>query len=159
MGLHPAVVLGLDPGRDKMGFAVAGMGGELFFSGIVPVAERERFWAVLERGVLRAGDFVPWLREGGSGEKRVLLSVVAVGDGTCGPFLIEEVRGRLPGLRVFSVDERGTTLEARGLYWRLHRPPWWQRLLPSGLRTPPRGLDDLAAWAIAMRAIDRMPSA
>jgi hypothetical protein len=60
----------------------------------------------------------------------------AVGDF---PFELERVR------------EKGTTLEARNLYWNLHPPKGWLRLVPQSLIVPPRDVDDLAAWAIALR--------
>lgn len=145
------LILGLDPGRDKWGFAAMTMGGELLFSGILPAAERESFLAVLERGVCGPEDFFPWLRER-RGEGGVL-ALVALGDGTGSGPLMEALLGRVPCL-VRRVDERGTTLEARQLYWRLHRPRWWQMPLPRAMRLPPRPLDDLAAWAIAMRGAE-----
>jgi hypothetical protein len=56
-------------------------------------------------------------------------------------------------VRTVLVGEEGTTLAARKLYWRLHRPGWWRRLLPSSLWVPPRPLDDLAAWVIVLRVL------
>ncbi|MDR3231544.1 MAG: hypothetical protein LBT65_08885 [Synergistaceae bacterium] len=58
------------------------------------------------------------------------------------------------GLKMFLVDERGTTLAARDLYWKLHRPGLWRRCLPRSLWAPPGILDDMAAWAIALRGIE-----
>jgi hypothetical protein len=49
------------------------------------------------------------------------------------------------------VREKGTTLEARNLYWNLHPPAGWLRFVPRSLIVPPRDIDDLAAWAIALR--------
>ncbi|MBR0203998.1 MAG: hypothetical protein IJQ56_06520, partial [Synergistaceae bacterium] len=51
------------------------------------------------------------------------------------------------------VNEKNTTLEARELYWRLHEPSFLMRLIPKNLRVPDRILDDLAAWAIGLRAL------
>ena len=153
MGIHAEVILGLDPGRDKAGFAFVGRDGGLFLSGIFPPKESTAFWAAV-RTELAAG-FIPWQKErsGGLFPIRFRVFRVAVGNGTCGDTLTNEAQRQVP-CDVVSVDERGTTLEARDLYWRLHRPAWWQRLLPRGLRVPPRPLDDLAAWAIALRGFD-----
>ena len=49
------------------------------------------------------------------------------------------------------LDEQGTSLEARSLYFRDHPPRGLKRLIPQGLWWPPRPLDDYAAYAIALR--------
>ena len=155
MGIHDAIVLGLDPGRDKIGFAAARRDKSLLFSGILPSRE-DTVW---ERALGYEEDvkeiFSPWLREcPASNTEGLKLSLIVVGNGTCSAPLLQRVR-RCARCEVFCVDEHGTTLEARRLYWLLHRPSWWQRLLPQGMRVPPRPLDDLAAWAIANRGIER----
>ncbi|MCR4817749.1 MAG: endonuclease [Fretibacterium sp.] len=155
MGIHDTVVLGLDPGRDKIGFAAVRRDKSLLFSGILPSQES----AVWERA-LGCKENVkeilsPWLREcPASDTERLKLSLIVVGNGTCSDSLLDNVRC-CARCEVLCVDEHGTTLEARRLYWRLHRPTWWQRLLPQDMRVPPRPLDDLAAWAIANRGIER----
>ena len=59
------------------------------------------------------------------------------------------------GLPVYLVDERETTLRARGLYYAENPPRGLQRLLPLGLRFPPRPIDDYAAEIIARRWVAR----
>ena len=158
MGIHDALVLGLDPGRDKIGFAAVRGDKSLLFSGILPPQE-VAVWAGALGPEGRLEEFLsPWLKEGRTsviGGQRP--SLVVVGNGTHSAPLMETVR-RCARCEVICVDERGTTLEARGLYWCLHRPSWWQRFLPQSVRVPPRPLDDLAAWAIAGRGIDICPS-
>jgi RNase H-fold protein (predicted Holliday junction resolvase) len=56
---------------------------------------------------------------------------------------------------VLLVDEWGTTLAARQRYWQLWPPRGWRRLLPMGLRLPPRDLDDLAAQILLERWLQR----
>ena len=153
MGIHNALILGLDPGRDKVGFAASDLSGELWFSGILPAREFEG-WLVRLRSseCCHAGLFVPQVLEDGNSGEGVPVAV-ALGNGTCCGELAAALRKADLRCRILCVDERGTTLEARQLYWRLHRPGWWQRLLPSSMRVPPRPLDDLAAWAIALRGL------
>ncbi|MDR1873573.1 MAG: endonuclease [Synergistaceae bacterium] len=151
------MILGLDPGRDKMGWALVPGGGELFFSGIVPVGDLCSFLTVFaspsskwEEGVRR------WICERLTGlPDGKTIEYVALGNGTGSRQTAERLAWL--GLRTVLVDERNTTLAARDLYWRLHRPVLWQRCLPRFLRLPPRVLDDMAAWAIALRGIEKFP--
>ena len=41
------MTVGLDPGRDKVGWAFVGKGRELLMSGIFPAEERALFWLAL----------------------------------------------------------------------------------------------------------------
>ena len=75
--------------------------------------------------------------------------IVLVGDGTGSGAVVEQLRAR--GLEPTLVDERGTTLAARELYFRDHPPRGLSRLLPPGMRAPHRPIDDYAAYAIALR--------
>lgn len=118
-----AVVLGVDPGR-RVGLAWVDAAGRLLRSEVVDEAAL--------RDLVACPDLV-----------------VAVGDGTGS----RAVRAALTeaGARVVTVDERASSEEGRELYWRDHPPRGWQRLLPAGMRTPPRPIDDYAAYAIALR--------
>ncbi|CAN5723443.1 hypothetical protein BH23DEI1_BH23DEI1_01650 [soil metagenome] len=80
---------------------------------------------------------------------------VVVGDGTGSAAISDGLRDR--GVVHELVDEYGTSEEARELYWRDHPPRGWWRLVPLGLRPPPRSLDDYAAYAIALRARSTRP--
>ena len=78
--------------------------------------------------------------------------IVLLGDGT-GRDALHATLQRA-GHEVTLVDERGTSLAGRAL-WREHEPArGWQRLLPSGLRSPDQPIDDYAAWAIALRFLE-----
>ncbi len=76
-------------------------------------------------------------------------TAVITGDGTGSAELLALLRKR--GLDPVVVDERGTTLAARDLYWRVNPPGWPLRLLPVSLRPQPRDIDGYAAWALALR--------
>lgn len=76
-------------------------------------------------------------------------ATVLVGSGTARRELLEELRG--VGLKPELVDERSTTLEARALYFRDNPPKGVSKLIPKGMRYPPRDIDDYAAYAIALR--------
>jgi hypothetical protein len=80
-------------------------------------------------------------------------STFVVGDGTGHEKVLQVLRER--GLMYHLVDELGTTLEAKPLYFRDHPPKGLLRLLPKGLWAAPRNLDDYAAYAIALRYLKR----
>lgn len=149
MGIHARqeeLVLALDPGRDKTGFAFTDLDGGLILSGIFPTNQQERFLSA----VLGRENLSEWTIEGSADSLRGRIKFIAIGNGTHSKEFAEKARAALP-FEVLIVDEHNTTLEARKLYWELHRPSVFMRLLPGGLRVPDRVLDDLAAWAIAIR--------
>lgn len=142
------LVLGLDPGRDKTGFAFVNLGGDLLISGIFPTAEGGNFFA----------DFTPYIIECRidfrSDDIMSRIEFIVIGDGTTSNDFTELLRG-FTGIEILTVDERNTTLEARSLYWKIHRPGAFMRLIPEGMRVPGRVLDDLAAWAVALRGMKK----
>ncbi len=56
---------------------------------------------------------------------------------------------------ILFVNEKGSTLEARKLYWEENTPKGLWRLIPSGLRLPPEPYDDYAAVVIGRRYLDK----
>lgn len=134
---------GIDPGRYKIGFALAD-GGELLFSAIIPKAEEQtlrealvsREWQALARWRIEGS------AENAEGKE---LENIYVGDGTSSSDILT-LLGGVFGVRC--VDEKGSTLEGRRRYWLLHPPKGLWRLVPVSLRVPPRDIDDLAAWSL-----------
>ena len=131
------MILGLDPGTRKCGYALlpAG-GGKPGALGITPLAELEP--------VLRA------LIAGRPGER------VALGRGTNAAVVgavLESV-----GLPYTLVDEHETTLRARARYFADHPPRGWKRLVPRGMLLPERPVDDYAALLIAERYLEATAS-
>lgn len=53
------------------------------------------------------------------------------------------------------VDERNSTLEARDRYWQLYPARGVTRLLPQGLRQPPRPIDDIVAILLIERYLSQ----
>ena len=136
---------GIDPGRFKIGVAFAD-GSRLLFSAIVPKADEDTLCGALRSGVWGALD--AWRREGSVSDiEGRALDGIYIGDGTSSG----ELRGKLADLNPEIVNEYGTTLVGRALYWKLHPPAGLWRLVPVSLRTPPRDIDDLAAFCIITR--------
>ncbi len=118
----PLMIVALDPGRN-IGVAFVTVAGELGFHKVLTLGELERL--ELPEGVK-----------------------VLVGDGTGSQVLQQLLQKRRVGYEV--VDEWGSSLAARSLYFRDYPPKGWQRLLPKGMRTPGGLIDDYAAYALAL---------
>lgn len=82
-------------------------------------------------------------------------ATVLVGDGTGSAALVAALRAA--GHEPLVVPEEGTTLVAKELYYRDNPPGLLERLLPPGMRSPPRPIDDYAAYAIALRYLEDVP--
>ncbi|MCP9837556.1 resolvase [Cyanobium sp. N.Huapi 1H5] len=124
---------GLDPGRSKCGLVLTDPACREIREALV--LPPEAAWERLEQ----------WHRH-------QALAAVVIGDGTgSGPWQ----RRLEPLLAVELVDERGTTLAARRRYWELFPPRGWRRLLPLGLRQPPRDYDDVVAQLLLERRLGR----
>src|SRR5690625_3520386 len=122
-GMDRAAVIAFDPGLTP-GLAWLAADGQLLGSRVLGAEELER---------LRLPAGVP----------------VAVGNGTGSRALLKRL-GRL-GISADTVDETGSSLEARRLYWQVHRAPGLLRFVPLKLRPVPPGLDAYAAWVIGRR--------
>lgn len=128
-------ILGIDPGRSKTGLAVVDQTGAILSRAIIETARLESAVKPL---------LLDWNIER-----------VALGDSTSS----KEARARLEavlrgtGLLVELVDEKNSTIEARGLYFQTFPPRGWRRLLLS-FQTPPVPVDDFAAVIVARRLIN-----
>lgn len=140
--------LGIDPGRDKVGWALTDAEGELLLSGIFRAEDAALFFSAFESGVLER--LAPFILEKTPGEITDFASAeLLMGDGTGKEYLLSLAQSASLGVKL--VSERETTLLARRLYWKLHPPRGVWRLVSTSFRIPPRDIDDLAAWAIVLR--------
>jgi hypothetical protein len=131
---------GLDPGRSKCGLVRTDAACREVLEAHVLAPE-----ACFER-------LLQWRRQG-------LIRAVVMGDGTGSKGWSARLKDLLP---LHRIDERNTTLEARQRYWRLEPARGWRRLLPEGLRQPPRDWDDIVAQVLLERwlghALKRPPA-
>ena len=118
-----AKIIAFDPGRN-VGVAYVDFEGTLLHGEIVDL------------GAVKRLEYPPHAR-------------IIIGDGT-GSRAIQDVFIKL-GLEFRVVDEKGTTLAAKDLYFKDHPPTGWMRFLPPGLWSPPRNIDEYAAYAIGLR--------
>jgi len=128
--MTPGALLAIDPGTEKCGVAVLTAG------------------EVMERRVVSPDDLLrvigPWVI-------RHRIRTVVIGNRTGASRIRELVAAAFPHLSVHDVEEAGTTLEARRLYFADHPPRGWRRLLPLSLQLPPNAYDDYSAVALGRR--------
>jgi RNase H-fold protein (predicted Holliday junction resolvase) len=127
------MVLGIDPGSAKAGYALVDDAGNVVRAGIEPVA------TLPEK-----------LREIASGQP---IACLAIGRGTRSREMAERLEAL--GLPAVFVDEYETSRRARELYFAEHPPRGWRRLIPLGMQLPARPIDDYAAILIARNFLAR----
>jgi RNase H-fold protein (predicted Holliday junction resolvase) len=134
MGNDPAktVILGFDPGRLKCGVAVMNSSRQLLIHEVVPAEEAI---AVIESFFHQFG-----------------INLLVIGDRTTSKKWQEHIAESLSiPLPIVQVDERYSTLEARDRYWQMYPPRGLTRLIPQGMRQPPRAIDDIVAILLIER--------
>ncbi len=127
-------VLGLDPGTDKCGVALlAGDRSVLYQSVVSPEALPGTITALQER---------------------FDIARVAIGDRTGSAEIARQLTEAGVELPIERTSEAMTSLLARRRYWQDNPPRGLARLIPLGLRVPPRPVDDYAAVIIAERLLE-----
>jgi RNase H-fold protein (predicted Holliday junction resolvase) len=131
------VILGFDPGRQKCGLAVMGLDRSLYYHEVVPATEAI---ATIQ-----------------SLQQQYPISFLVMGDQTSAKEWKLQINDSLPDPpRIVPVDERYSTLEARDRYWQMYPPTGLARLLPRGVRTVPRPIDDIVAILLIERYLGRL---
>ncbi|MGJ5673435.1 MAG: Holliday junction resolvase RuvX [Nostochopsis sp.] len=131
------VILGFDPGKDKCGLAVMGLDRKLHYHQVVSSGE-----AIASIETLR---------------QRFPISLMVMGDQTTAKRWKQQLQQELSEqLNIILVDERYTSLEARDRYWQMFPPKGITKLLPQGMRTPPRPIDDIVAILLIERYLSRL---
>ncbi len=134
--MQPAI-LGFDPGRDKCGLAVMGLDRQLQYHQVVPANQ-----AIATITTLR---------------QQFPISLLVMGDQTTAKGWKQQINQELSeAVNIVLVDERYTSLEARDRYWQMYPPKGLYRLLPKGLRQPPRPVDDIVAILLIERYLNRL---
>lgn len=135
--LPPKTVLAIDPGFKKNGLALV----QRTADGLTRLV-----WScILTREELADG-----VREAGA---LSTFEMIVVGNGTRSKETVDLLRSEFPSSSILLVDETNTSQAAREKYWEHHMRPWWRRLLPSSLQTPPVEIDDFAALVLAERVL------
>ncbi|MGK7904248.1 MAG: pre-16S rRNA-processing nuclease YqgF [Hormoscilla sp.] len=129
------IILGFDPGRDKCGIAVmASDSQQVYYHQVVPAAEAI---ATLHRLL-----------------HQYSVSLLVMGDRTTAKDWQQQINSSLPQPPpIVTVDEHYSSLEARDRYWQMYPPKGLTRLIPQGMRQPPRPVDDIVAIILIERYI------
>ncbi len=131
------VILGFDPGKDKCGLAVMGLDRQLYYHQVVTAQK-----AIATIETLR---------------QQFPVSLLVMGNQTTSKQWKQQLRETLvEQLSIILVDERYSTLEARDRYWQMYPPKGLTKLLPQGMRQPPRPIDDIVALLLIERYLNRL---
>ncbi len=131
----PTHVLGVDPGRLKTGVAILNRDGDILWRAILaPDSLETRLPELLHQ----------WQ-----------ITVVALGNSTASDAARAQIERAIADadIELRIVDESGSTLEARPLYWADHPRTGWRALVPLSLQEPPEPIDDYAAAIVARRSL------
>lgn len=136
------LLLGFDPGRDKCGLAL--VQSNIGDSGLLGSE-------VLRHDVVMAEEAIAHIQ---ALLQRFCIATLIIGNQTTSKQWQQRLRSELiaePFPEIVPVDERNTTLLARDRYWQMFPPQGLRRLLPQGLRQPPRPIDDIVAILLVER--------
>ncbi|MDY6897694.1 MAG: pre-16S rRNA-processing nuclease YqgF [Cyanobacteriota bacterium] len=132
-----SVILGFDPGKDKCGVAVMGLDRQLRYHEVVSSSS-----------VIEAMDDL---------YQKYPISLLVMGNQTTSKRWKQQIQEKLSStVNIILVDERYTSLEARDRYWLMYPPKGLNKLLPKGMRTPPRPIDDIVAILLIERYLNRL---
>ncbi|MGF1513618.1 MAG: pre-16S rRNA-processing nuclease YqgF [Elainellaceae cyanobacterium] len=143
-------ILGLDPGRDKCGVAVAA----------VPEALLDLPKALdLDRPSVLYHDIVSaelTLTEIAALILRFEVARLVLGNQTTSREWRSQIEAQFESLPVTLVDERNSTLEARERYWQLYPASGMARWIPQALRSISRPVDDIVAIILIERYLAQL---
>ena len=126
------MILGFDPGRDKCGIAVVDRQKQVRYHRVVTSTE--------------ASQTIQQLCQ------QFPIELVVMGNLTTAKSWQQTIKSNLKtSIPVVMVDERNSSLEARDRYWQMYPPKGLSKLIPQGMRLPPRPVDDIVAILLIER--------
>lgn len=130
------MLLGFDPGKDKCGVAIAA-DSKIIYHEVIPAS------AAIET--------IQSLRQ------KFAIERLVMGDRTTSKTWKKRISESIEDLPVTLINERYSTLEARDRYWQMYPPQGLMRLIPQGMREPPRPIDDIVAIVLIERYLNPQP--
>ena len=131
--LNIQTILGIDPGRDKCGVAIMDNQQRIAYHQII---DSQNAIATIQK---LAREFA--------------IDLIVMGDGTTSKIWQQQIES-IATMPIVTIDETNSTLEARDRYWIMYPPKGLQRIIPQGLRVPPRPVDDLVAILLIERYLN-----
>ncbi|MBL1208683.1 pre-16S rRNA-processing nuclease YqgF [Geminocystis sp. GBBB08] len=126
------MILGFDPGRDKCGLAILNNDKQILYNEVIT---SEDAITVITKLI----------------NKYKPLKLV-MGNQTTSEQWKKHLKDNLNlSIDLVLVDEKNSTVEARKRYWEIYPPQGLTRLIPEGLRIPPRPVDDIVAIILIER--------
>ena len=86
------------------------------------------------------------------------ISLMIMGDQTASKQWQSQLRSQFPDLRIITVDERYSSEEARQRFWQIYPAKGLMKLVPKGMRSPDRPIDDIVAVILIERYLSRLVS-
>jgi RNase H-fold protein (predicted Holliday junction resolvase) len=124
-------ILGFDPGKDKCGVAVMDGDRTLLYHQVLLTVEV----------ITKISDLC----------QQYNVSRIVMGDQTTAKQWQQQLTTAFPDLPIELIDERYSSLEARDRYWQMYPANFITKLIPQGMRQPPRPIDDLVAIILIER--------
>ena len=125
------MILGFDPGRDKCGVAVMNAEGEIQYHQVVSADN-----AIASIQLL---------------SQKYPIKLIVMGNLTTAKSWRNKLQSYFANFPIEMIDESNSTLEARDRYWQMYPPRGLKRLIPQGMRLPPRPIDDIVAIILIER--------
>ncbi len=138
--------LGFDPGRDKCGVALVAAAPVAAASVAVPTP-----LTAITAAVVMPTDSVMQALPQLLAEHQAETGTVVLGNQTLSKVWQAQLQTLLPNWSLVVVDEHYSSQEARQRYWHYYPARGWQRLVPQGMRVPPRPVDDIVAVILIER--------
>jgi RNase H-fold protein (predicted Holliday junction resolvase) len=122
---------GFDPGKDKCGIAIVTLEGN-------PIRHE----------VIASDTAIATLQ---SWMQTHSIKSLILGDQTGSKQWRSRIIEALPNIQIITIDERFSSQQARDRYWKMYPAQGLQKLVPLGMRTPPRPIDDIVAIILVER--------
>ena len=122
---------GFDPGKDKCGIAIVTLKGEAIRHEVI----------ASDSAIVTLQNWI---------QTHEIQSLI-LGDQTGSKKWRSRIVEALPNLQVITIDERFSSQQARDRYWDMYPAQGLQKLVPLGMRTPPRPIDDIVAIILVER--------
>lgn len=132
------MLIGFDPGRDKCGLVVMALDRKILYQAVVASSE----------AIAIVRDLT----------NKYAIALIIMGDQTTAKEWQSKFKAEFPEINIVTVDERFSSQEARQRYWQIHPAKGLVRLIPLGLRSPPRPVDDIVAMILIERYLSRLVS-